>query len=362
MLTPKSKRNLYRIIPFGVIWLFVGWILLFVQEAATLNQNLNPTSAISLTPAVFVFASIAITLVGLAVGTVEVLWLGNLFQNRSFTQKILYKVAFYTFFLLLIMIVIYPMAAGLELNVSPIDPIVLEKLSNFFVSIEFVSTSISLAFSLFVSLFYAEISENLGHAVLMNFFTGKYHKPIEEERVFLFSDMKSSTTIAERLGHIRYFELLKEYYSDFSDAIVGHSGEIYQYVGDEIIISWKYSDGIKNGNCIGCFLAMKDDLKKREDWYRDTFGIAPTFKAGMHIGKVTTGEIGALKKEIIFTGDVLNTTARIQGLCNTFKTDLLLSEDLVLKLSHQENYGFKAAGNHRLKGKEERMELYTLCP
>ncbi|SHJ37246.1 adenylate/guanylate cyclase domain-containing protein [Pseudozobellia thermophila] len=358
MLSPRSKRNLHRIIPYGVIWLLVGWILLFVQEAATLNQNLNPTSAITLTPEVFVFASIAVTLVGLSVGTVEVLWLGHLFKRRSFTQKILYKVAFYTFFLLLIMIVIYPMAAGLELDLSPLHPEVLKKLSNFFVSIDFASTCISLAFSLFLSLFYSEISENLGHAVLMNFFTGKYHRPTEEERIFLFSDMKSSTSIAERLGHIRYFELLREYYSDFSDAIISHSGEIYQYVGDEIIISWKYPDGIGKGHCIGCFLAMKEDLKKRADWYTENFGVAPTFKAAMHIGKVTTGEIGALKKEIIFTGDVLNTTARIQGLCNSFATDLLLSGDLVKRLPPMAHIGFKAVGRHRLKGKEEGMELF----
>jgi len=69
------------------------------------------------------------------------------------------------------------------------------------------------------------------------------------------------------------------------------------------------------------FFAMKEDLRKRADWYNKDFGLLPAFKAGLHFGKVTTGEIGALKKEIIFTGDVLNTTARIQGLCNHHKVD-----------------------------------------
>lgn len=360
MLAPKTKRNISRILPFGVIWLFLGWIILFIQEAATQGENINPSSTITLTPVVFVFASIAVTLVGLVVGSIEVLWLGNLFSKKSFTLKIGYKVIFYTFFLLGVILITYPIAAALELQVSPFDRLVFNKFSNFLSSMDFVSTMVSVSFSLFISLFYSEISENVGHGVLMNFFTGKYHRPVEEKRIFLFSDMKSSTTIAEQLGHIKYFELLREYYSDFSDAIVRYSGEVYQYVGDEIVISWEYKDGIEDNNCINCFFAMKEALAKKADRYAATFGVVPTFKAALHVGKVTTGEIGALKKEIIFTGDVLNTTARIQGLCNLYNVDILVSEDLIKVLSLGNKFQVSALGTTELKGKEEKMELYTI--
>lgn len=359
-LSPKGKRNIARIIPFGVIWLFVGWILLFVQEAATLNRNLNPTSAITVTFEVFVFASIAVTCVGLIVGAIEVLWLGNLFGKNSFSQKILYKVAFYTLFLVVIIIGIYPLAASIELNRSPFDVRVLNKLTNFLTSIDFLSTLVSVAFSLFLSLFYAEISENLGHGVLMNFFTGKYHTPTEEKRIFMFLDMKSSTAIAERLGHIEYFKLLKEYYSNFSESIIQYSGEIYQYVGDEIVISWKYEDGISNNNCLNCFFAMKQSLEERESWYMSVFGVSPTFKAGLHFGKVTTGEIGVLKKEIIFTGDVLNTTARIQELCNRYGVELLVSDRLVQNMQIEPRFQSNSLGTIELRGKETNFELFTI--
>lgn len=360
MLSPKSKRNISRIIPFGVIWLVLGWINLFSQEAAKQNQNLNPSGAINVTTEVFVFASIAVITVGLLIGAIEVLWLGNLFSKKSFSLKIGYKVIFYSFFLLLVILITYPLAAGVELHKSPLDPIVWKRFSNFITSIEFASTMVSISFSLFLSLFYSEISENIGHGILMNFFTGKYHKPIEEKRIFLFSDMNSSTTIAEQLGHIKYFELLREYYSDFSDAIIRHSGEVYQYIGDEIVISWKYEDGIINNNCINCFFAMKAALKERTDWFTATFGVVLTFKAGLHVGKVTTGEIGALKKEIIFTGDVLNTTARIQGLCNNYNVDILVSEDLINVLQLGIVFQVTSLGIADLKGKEEKMELFTI--
>jgi adenylate cyclase len=213
---------------------------------------------------------------------------------------------------------------------------------------------------LVVSIFYAQISENIGHRILLNFVTGKYHSPTEEIRIFMFSDMKSSTKIAEKLGHIRYFELLKEYYIDLSDAIIKYSGEIYQYIGDEIVVSWRLKAGLKNNNCIKCFFAMKDDLRKRAEWYSENFDHFPDFKAGFHFGKVTTGEIGALKKEIIFTGDVLNTTARIQEKCNSYNADNLISSELIDLLNVKGFYELKELGEIELRGREANINLYTV--
>ncbi|MEP5547470.1 MAG: adenylate/guanylate cyclase domain-containing protein, partial [Maribacter dokdonensis] len=69
---------------------------------------------------------------------------------------------------------------------------------------------------------------------------------------------------------------------------------------------------------------------------------------------------GTLKKEIIFTGDVLNTTARIQGLCNTYNVDILISEKLIKELKPEESLKIMSQGIAELKGKEEKMELFTV--
>ena len=358
-LSPRSKRNLARIIPFGVIWLVVGWYDLFVDAVATGNQNLKPSTDITLTLEVFIFASVAVTITGLLVGTIEVLWLGSLFVNKPFWKKICYKTAFYAVFLVVVILITYPIAAGIELGVSPFDESVLKKLTNFLLSIDFVSTMVSISFSLFLSLFYAGISENIGQKVLSNFFTGKYHNPREEERIFMFLDMKSSTTLAEQLGHIKYFKLLREYYNDLSNAIIDHSGEVYQYVGDEVVISWESEIDTKDNTCIKCFYAMKKSLAEKASHYIDDYGTSPTFKAGIHTGKVTAGEIGALKKEIFFTGDVLNVTARIQGMCNHYNETLLISGELLQKLD-KTGLQSKSLGSIQLKGRQKELELYSI--
>lgn len=219
---------------------------------------------------------------------------------------------------------------------------------------------VQLSFHLLVSLLYAEISENLGQNVLLNFFTGKYHKPVAETRIFMFADMKSSTTIAEQLGHIKYFELLKAYYFDLSNAIVKNHGEVYQYIGDEIVISWKLKAGFDKNHCVRCFFDMKSDLLKKKNNYLKKYGVFPDFKAALHFGEVTTGEIGALKKEIFFTGDVLNTTARIQGLCNEYSVDLLVSKALIDRLDLNDDYVVQDLGKPQLKGKIDALDLVTI--
>jgi adenylate cyclase len=127
--------------------------------------------------------------------------------------------------------------------------------------------------------------------------------------------------------------MLKEYFVDLSSAVMDYEGEIYQYAGDEVIISWKLKDGLKRNNIVNCFFVMKRTLEMQSDKYNSKFGLLPGSKAGLHYGKVTAWEIGSLKKEIIFTGDVLNTTARIQNLCNQFGDDFLVSEDLIRLLN-----------------------------
>ncbi len=88
--------------------------------------------------------------------------------------------------------------------------------------------------------------------------------------------------------------------------------------------------------------------------------MVPGFKAGLHFGNVTTGEIGIVKKEIIFTGDVLNTTARIQSVCNTFGVDILVSDDLLAELTTNDEFILTEIGDCDLRGKNEKKKLSTL--
>ncbi|MEX2335780.1 MAG: adenylate/guanylate cyclase domain-containing protein [Fulvivirga sp.] len=205
-----------------------------------------------------------------------------------------------------------------------------------------------------------QINDKYGRGVFLDTLLGKYHTPINEERIFMFLDLNSSTTIAEQLGHKRYFKLLNRFFEDVTKGVIEYKGDIYQYVGDEIVITWKLKDGLENSNCIKCFFEIENIIKNKSYRYLEKYGIIPAFKAGIHCGEVTTGEVGTFKKDIIFTGDVLNTTSRLEDKCNELGVRLLISEDLALQLSERNDYALKVIGDIALKGKQHPVKIYTV--
>ena len=335
----------------------MGWLFLFIEQTAIIDANASQQQAIQVTPQVFLFASLAVFLVGMFVGYLELTFLNKLFIRKPFYKKVLFKLFFYLILFSLIMLVLYPVASSIELGMPLFTATIWHRYIDFLTSTVHLSTLVQLSASLFISLIYAEISDNLGHGVLQNFIIGKYHRPKEEHRIFLFTDMKDSTAIAEKLRTKKYFSFLRDYYDCLEDAIIKFGGDVYQYIGDEIVITWEYQTGIKKNNCLHTFFEMKHALEKNAEFFLETYGYIPSFKGGMHYGVVTTGEIGALKKEIVFSGDVLNTTARIQGACNTYNTDLLLSQALAKRLDFDKGYNFSEIGEVCFKGKNEYLTL-----
>jgi adenylate cyclase len=361
MLSPQAKRNLTRILPFGAIWLIFSFVYSLLERGLLGNLTIYPATGnpYDFSGTVFITAGTALVC-GLLIGSVEVLYLTKLFQRKSFARKILYKTSLYLGFIVVFLLLTSLFFNSFALQQSIISEPVLHNTLIFFTSFAFWSVVIYIGSIIGVSLFYHEVNENLGQGVLRNFFSGKYHTPKEEERVFMFLDMKGSTTLAERIGHGKYFEMLKEYFADLSDPIIRHAGKVYQYVGDEVVITWTLENGLHNNNCIACFFSLKDSLQKQKEKYKSAFGIVPEFKAGLHVGIVTTGEIGVIKKEIIFTGDVLNTTARIQSLCNSLGVDILISGQVMNKLTLDSGYQIKSFGESELRGRDEKIELYTI--
>lgn len=190
---------------------------------------------------------------------------------------------------------------------------------------------------------------------------GKYFRPQREERIFMFLDLRSSTTIAEQLGEVVYFNFLRDLFQHATPSILYAKGEIYQYVGDEIVISWKMNNGMENANCVRCFFDIQLELRRRSAYYQDTYGVTPEFKAGLHYGFVMAGEVGVVKRDIAFSGDVLNTAARIQSKCNELGVNILLSKFLLDKLSlPPHTFEPKKIGDLPLRGKQEKVVLYTI--
>ena len=195
---------------------------------------------------------------------------------------------------------------------------------------------------------------------LIKYVTGRYHLPEEVNKIFLFIDLKSSTAMAEKLGNTKYSSFLIDYFHDMTGAILMSKAEIYQYIGDEIILTWNFNSGIKHARCINCFFDIMTSIEWDKEKYLKKYGVQPEFKASLHAGKVSVTWIGTIKKEIVYHGDVLNTAARIQEECNKYGQKFLLSEYMLQNVELPEYLRSEFVGELQLKGKEKKVKIFGL--
>ncbi len=205
-----------------------------------------------------------------------------------------------------------------------------------------------------------QVNDKYGPGIFRDFLLGKYFHPKKEKRIFMFLDLRGSTHIAEELGEMHYFNFLRDVFAHITNPILSYKGEIYQYVGDEVVITWKTQHARNYLFCIQCFFAIKEKLKHLATTFHHKYGVQPIFKAGIHVGNVMVGEMGVVKREIAYSGDVLNTAARIQAHCNELESDLLVSEPFALLLSQVSQVTVTPIGDIPLRGKAKPMRLYRV--
>ncbi|MFC4632536.1 adenylate/guanylate cyclase domain-containing protein [Dokdonia ponticola] len=237
---------------------------------------------------------------------------------------------------------------------------VIAEIKLFFVGWLFIKNIIIWLFIVLGTVIVFMINDKYGPGVFPDYLKGKYFSPKRERRIFMFADIRNATGIAEAIGEEKYFHFLKDFFNDIASPIQKSKGEVYQYVGDEVVITWKMKNGLRKANALRCFYRMRDAIVKKEAYYLKKYGFVPTFKVGLHYGAVMVGELGKIKRDIAFSGDVLNTTARIQACCNENSVDILTSSefaDIVYKLPN--GLEKEIIGKVHLRGKSEEITLVT---
>jgi adenylate cyclase len=355
-LSRKFKIRLQRLTWIVFFWTLIGALDAMGAYALSVGDLAHKRG-----PANFIGFNVASAFLSSIVsGILLVFYLRDRFQMKSFGFALLISSLVLSVLNFAIFLLTHSLLLSFEYGKEALDPALLARNTALFERPYYIRILVFWSIIAFLTIITMHVNEKYGSGVLLKMILGHYHRPREEERVFMFADIKSSTEIAEKLGHIRFFNLLNDFFNDVTGAIVETRGEIYQYVGDEIVISWTMRNGLRNQNCIRCYNLMQEAILTRSSRYLDKYGLVPEFKAGLHCGLITTGEIGVIKKDIVFSGDVLNTTARIQAVCNKFRVRILMSRYLLDKLNlPPNNFDLKRVGIIELKGKKNKVELYT---
>ncbi len=290
---------------------------------------------------------------GFAIAFAELFFFKNLLKNLPFLLHLIGKS-------LILIGVLYITFAFLNLLDVVIEGITWQ---NYFAIIFSQKTLLGMIEALGIIaflLFFIHLDRLLGPGVLLGYVTGRYYRPRKELRIFMFLDLKGSTKLADEMDANQYFDFLHLYFSEMSEPILETGAEIYQYVGDEVVLSWKMKNGLEEANCIRLFFLIEKQIHTHREYFLTRFGNIPQFKAGIHAGEVVVAQIGELKSEIVYNGDVLNTTARIQAKCNQLGYKLLISTELAEKINTGPKFKIVKLGPVDLRGKSEAIELSTV--
>ena len=232
------KIQFYKIIFLVCFWLFCAIFITFYDSAVVGFKSEIAGEHYS-----FLRNLIAVVLTcvlgATLLGSLEVLDLSRLLRKKPFGITLLIKTAIYLMFMLFFISMVTLYLYSSEISKPLLSRDVLKLYVDFLFSARIVMTFIYWGIACMSALFILQVSDKFGQGVLISFLLGKYHRPKEDDRIFMFMDLKSSTTYAEKLGHIKYSQFIQDCFFDITDVITKYDAKIYQYVGDEVCLSGK---------------------------------------------------------------------------------------------------------------------------
>lgn len=304
---------------------------------------------------------LATSVAGIIGGAILVAYLQRWVRNNPYGQAIGFILIAFTLIICFVTVLAYLTRATLTGEETLQQKDLIFQVGYHIRSISFVKDYFLWLFIALATIAGILINDKYGPGNLSSFFMGRYFRPKREEHIFMFLDLRASTYIAQILGEQQYFNFIKDVLRDVTPVILRHKGNIYQYVGDEVTVSWWMKPGLHKLNCIRCPIEARRVFNHRSSYYIEQYGVVPDFKAGLHCGPVMVGEIGVVKRDIAFSGEVVGTAARIQNRCNHLEVNLLISEDLKALLPWQgSNLRPEHKGDLLIKGKMENLPLYTV--
>lgn len=352
--SPVTKYRVKRIVVISICWTLIDLFLYYrnVHSGSNIEYPYQEasTNAILLRSSIFLIISFAMAYI-------QVKDLRYFLRNHALITGWLLKgllllvCAFIATFLVFVLhyTLIKDMAAGEAVS----------QYWNYFIHTRYITDSLLFWIVMLLSAqVIVEIDQKYSPGVFWEVFTGRYLRPRNEKRIIMFLDLKDSTPIAEQLGHEKYFLFIKDFIYYVSKAVLHNRGMIYQYVGDEVVVTWPYrkSNVQKSVNTV---IESRKAIQRRSDYFRRNYGVIPEFRVGLHAGDVTIGEIGIIKKDLAISGEAMNTAARIRSACNELNQKFIVSKEYfdtgILKSWQGENLG-----EISLKGLDESIQLYAL--
>lgn len=347
MLNNKQIHHLQEVLYITIIWIIATFLFVFIKFN-DIPENSFPnyfqaghSVSKTLLFEVSVFVSIPL---GLTFGFLHTFIYSRLVRNKNVLVNIIVRSAVFLILSIAILFTItYLDRLHYGINTDNSTGILTRSaLLSIFIYMLVTESLISI---------FITLRRDLGGSYFRNIMVNTYRNPKEEIRVFMFLDMENSTPAVYELGDLSFSRYIQDCFYDLSDIVLEHKGDIYQFVGDEAVITWKVAGKFNYGKCLDLYFSFIDLLESRRGYYQDKYERMPTFRCAIHTGKVSTALVGDYSREIAFHGNVLNLCARLQAVCKENNASVLVSDAFYSSLdSYTQPYKFEPVSILSLKG------------
>jgi len=172
----------------------------------------------------------------------------------------------------------------------------------------------------------------------------------------LFADIRSFTTLSERMSPQDNFRFINNYLKAMGPVIREHGGFIDKYIGDAIMALFMNAD-----DAVQASVAMLDKLSQLNQIQTQNRIPAIKIGIGLNTGKLMLGIIGEQNRlQGTVISDTVNLASRIENLTKTYKSTLIISENTYIQLTNPAQYAIRFLDNLKVKGRSKRDSIFEI--
>jgi class 3 adenylate cyclase len=184
--------------------------------------------------------------------------------------------------------------------------------------------------------------------------------PVREMRktvTIVFSDLKDSTALGERIDTEALHEVKERYFSTMAAEIVRHGGKVEKYIGDAIMAVFGLPKAHEDDalRAVRAAHGMRVALDKLNEGLRQRYGVALANRTGINTGEVVANDDPTADQKLA-TGDAVNVAARLE---QAAPVDQIYLGETTWRLVRDAGE-VEAVEPLTLKGKAEKVPAYRL--